>query len=203
MLAVAALINLLGVPAALWGNELAIRFGLRLTAILLVFIETAIVIGAFGLAALLPFIAAAIAALVVGFIAQGNFSNLTSGLLAVARPSVCRGNYGALFEHRVRWGLSGDRAVWVHARSTRRRRLPPGVDCRLRHLGDCLRHRGRRDGAALARCRARRLSRSRFRLGKAASAGKQGNGRDAPIPVVRLMQLKCVKPTHIRPSNDR
>jgi hypothetical protein len=40
MLAVAATINLLGVPAGLWGNELAIRFGLRFTAIL-VFVATA------------------------------------------------------------------------------------------------------------------------------------------------------------------
>ena len=85
MLAVAALINLLGVPAGLWGNELAIRFGLRFTAIF-VFIASAIFIGAFGFAALLPFVAAAIAALVIGFIAQGNFSNLTSGLLAVTVP---------------------------------------------------------------------------------------------------------------------
>lgn len=84
-LAVAALINLLGVPAGLWGNELAIRFGLRLTAIL-VFLATAIVTSLFGLAALLPFFATAIAALAVGFIVQGNFSNLTSGLLAVAVP---------------------------------------------------------------------------------------------------------------------
>ncbi|HVH78152.1 MAG TPA: MFS transporter, partial [Stellaceae bacterium] len=76
MLAVAALINLLGVPAGLWGNELAIRFGLRATGIL-VFVATAIVTAAFGLAALLPFAAAALAALTVGFIAQGNFSNLT------------------------------------------------------------------------------------------------------------------------------
>lgn len=85
MLVVAALINLLGVPAGLWGNELAIRFGLRFTAVL-VFILSAMVIGAFGFAALLPFVAVAVAALVTGFIAQGNFSNLTSDLLVVAQP---------------------------------------------------------------------------------------------------------------------
>lgn len=85
MLAVAALINVLGVPAGLWGNELAIRFGLRFTAIL-VFIATAIVTGLFGLAALLPFFMAALVALAIGLIAQGNFSNLTSALLAVAEP---------------------------------------------------------------------------------------------------------------------
>jgi MFS family permease len=82
---VAALINLLGVPAGLWGNELAIRFGLRFTAIL-IFIASAIVTSALGFAALAPFAAAALAALVVGLIAQGNFSNVTSGLLAVAVP---------------------------------------------------------------------------------------------------------------------
>lgn len=85
MLAVAALINLLGVPAGLWGNELAIRFGLRFTAVL-VFLVSAIVTGFFGFAALLPYLVAALVALAVGFIAQGNFSNLTSGLLAVAVP---------------------------------------------------------------------------------------------------------------------
>jgi predicted MFS family arabinose efflux permease len=85
MLAAAAVINLLGVPAGLWGNELAIRFGLRLTAIL-VFVSTAIATALFGFAALLPYFAAALVAFVVGFIAQGNFSNLTSGLLAVAAP---------------------------------------------------------------------------------------------------------------------
>ena len=84
-LAVAALINLLGVPAGLWGNELAIRFGLRFTAIL-VFVISAGVMGLFGFAALLPFLAVALAALAAGFIVQGNFSNLTSGLLAVADP---------------------------------------------------------------------------------------------------------------------
>jgi predicted MFS family arabinose efflux permease len=85
MLAVAAVINLLGVPAGLWGNELAIRFGLRFTAIS-VFVATAIVTGLLGLAALLPFLLASLAVLTVGFIVQGNFSNLTSGLLAVAVP---------------------------------------------------------------------------------------------------------------------
>lgn len=85
MLAVAAVINLRGVPAGLWGNQLAIRFGLRFTAIV-VFVATAVVTALFGLAALLPFLLACAAALAVGFIAQGNFLNLTSGLLAVATP---------------------------------------------------------------------------------------------------------------------
>jgi len=85
MLAVAAVINLLGVPAGLWGNELAIRFGLRFTAVA-VFAVSTIATGLFGFAALFPFIAVVFLALIVGLIAQGNFSNLTSGLLAVAVP---------------------------------------------------------------------------------------------------------------------
>jgi predicted MFS family arabinose efflux permease len=85
MQAVAAVINLLGVPAGLWGNELAIRFGLRFTAIL-VFAASAAVTALLGFAALLPFLAAALATLAVSFVAQGNFSNLTSGLLAAAVP---------------------------------------------------------------------------------------------------------------------
>jgi predicted MFS family arabinose efflux permease len=127
MLAVAALINLLGVPAGLWGNELAIRFGLRFTAIL-VFVATAVVTGLFGLAALLPFLLVALAALTVGFIAQGNFSNLTSGLLAVADPHnagatmalySCIG-FGGGFLGTVLFGFTLDRfggvnqlAAWV------------------------------------------------------------------------------------------
>jgi predicted MFS family arabinose efflux permease len=127
MLAVAATINLLGVPAGLWGNELAIRFGLRFTAIL-IFAVTAIVTGLFGLAALLPFLLASVAALAVGFIAQGNFSNLTSGLLAVAVPQhagatmalySCIG-FGGGFLGTVLFGFTLDRfggadqlAAWV------------------------------------------------------------------------------------------
>jgi MFS family permease len=85
LLAIAATNSLLGVPAGLLGNELAIRFGLRITATL-VFLASAIVTGVLGFAAMLPFHAAAAVTLSVGFIAQGNLSNLTSGLLAVAAP---------------------------------------------------------------------------------------------------------------------
>jgi len=85
MLAIAALISLLGVPAGLLGNEFAIRFGLRVTATL-IFLASAIVTGLFGLVATMPFLAAATMSLVASFIAQGNFSNLTSGLLAIAVP---------------------------------------------------------------------------------------------------------------------
>ena len=116
MLAVAALINLLGVPAGLWGNEIAIRFGLRITASL-VFLASAVATGLFGFAAILPFGAAAAAALAASFIAQGNFSNLTSGLLAVAMPRYagatmalysCIG-FAAGFVGNVLFGMTLDR----------------------------------------------------------------------------------------------
>jgi predicted MFS family arabinose efflux permease len=85
MLAVASLISLLGVPAGLLGVELAIRSGLRLAATA-IFLAAAIVTGLFGFAAMLPFSVAAAAALAASFVAQGTFSNLTSGLLAVVEP---------------------------------------------------------------------------------------------------------------------
>ena len=40
----------------------------------------------FGFTAMLPYIAVLSLAVVAGFIVQGNFSNLTSGVLAVAAP---------------------------------------------------------------------------------------------------------------------
>jgi predicted MFS family arabinose efflux permease len=83
MLVTGAVIGLLGVPAGLLGNELSIRFGLRNTA-LFMFLAAAAANGAFGLTALLPYSAAVVVSLAAGFIVQGNFSNLTAGLLVVA-----------------------------------------------------------------------------------------------------------------------
>jgi predicted MFS family arabinose efflux permease len=83
ILVVGALISFLGVPAGLIGNELSIRYGLRNIAAL-VFVLSAFAGGAFGLTAMLPYIAVLGLSVVVGFIVQGNFSNLTSGVLAVA-----------------------------------------------------------------------------------------------------------------------
>ena len=85
MLAVGALISFLGVPAGLLGNELSIRYGLRNIATL-VFLLSAIAGGLFGFAAMLPYIVVISLAVVAGFTVQGNFSNLTSGVLAVAAP---------------------------------------------------------------------------------------------------------------------
>jgi predicted MFS family arabinose efflux permease len=85
ILVVGAVINFLGVPAGLIGNELSIRYGLR-TMATLVFVLSAVAGGLFGFTAMLPYVAVLGLSVVAGFIVQGNFSNLTSGLLAVASP---------------------------------------------------------------------------------------------------------------------
>jgi predicted MFS family arabinose efflux permease len=85
ILGVGAVINFLGVPAGLIGNELSIRYGLR-TIATLVFVLSAVAGGLFGFTAMLPYIAVLVLSAVAGFIVQGNFSNLTSGVLAVAAP---------------------------------------------------------------------------------------------------------------------
>jgi predicted MFS family arabinose efflux permease len=85
ILVVGALISFLGVPAGVIGNELSIRYGLQSVATL-VFLLSALAGGLFGFAAMLPYIAVLASSVIVGFIVQGNFSNLTSGVLAVATP---------------------------------------------------------------------------------------------------------------------
>jgi len=85
ILVVGALISFLGVPAGLLGNEFSIHYGLR-TIATLVFLLSALAGGLFGFTAMLPYIAVLGLSVIVGFIVQGNFSNLTSGVLAVAAP---------------------------------------------------------------------------------------------------------------------
>ena len=85
ILVVGAVISFLGVPAGLIGNELSIRYGLR-TVATLVFMLSAVAGGLFGFTAMLPTITVLGLSVVAGFIVQGNFSNLTSGVLAVAAP---------------------------------------------------------------------------------------------------------------------
>jgi predicted MFS family arabinose efflux permease len=89
ILVVGAVISFLGVPAGLIGNELSIRYGLR-TIATLVFVLSAVAGGLFGFTAMLPYIAVLGLSVAAGFIVQGNFSNLTSGVLTVAAPR-CRG----------------------------------------------------------------------------------------------------------------
>jgi MFS-type transporter involved in bile tolerance (Atg22 family) len=95
MLAAGAAINLLGVPAGLLGNELALRFGLRRTA-MAVFVLSALISIAFGHVARLPYVVVVAMSLLAGFIVQGNFANLTSGVLIVANPDY-RGTTVALY----------------------------------------------------------------------------------------------------------
>jgi predicted MFS family arabinose efflux permease len=85
MLTIGALIGLLGVPAGLCGNELSLRLGLRATA-MGVFLVSVLANASFGFAAMLPYGTVVALAMVAGFLVQGNFSNLTSGVLAVAEP---------------------------------------------------------------------------------------------------------------------
>ena len=85
MLTISALIGLLGVPAGLCGNELSLRLGLRATA-MGVFLVSVLVNALFGFAVMLPYGAIVALAMVAGFVVQGNFSNLTSGVLAIAEP---------------------------------------------------------------------------------------------------------------------
>jgi MFS family permease len=85
ILIIGALISFLGVPAGLIGNELSIRYGLRKIATL-VFLLSALAGGLFGFTAMLPYSVVLVLSIVAGSIVQGNFSNLTSGVLAVAAP---------------------------------------------------------------------------------------------------------------------
>src|SRR5207237_9444252 len=93
ILVVGAVINFLGVPAGLIGNELSIRYGLR-TIATLVFVLSAFAGGLFGFTPMLPYIAVLGVSVVAGFIVQGNFSNLTSGVLAVAVPRLLAAGLG-------------------------------------------------------------------------------------------------------------
>jgi predicted MFS family arabinose efflux permease len=129
MLMVGALVGLLGVPAGLCGNELSLRLGLRTTA-MAVFVVSALVNASFGFVAMLPYGAVVVLAMAAGFIVQGNFSSLTSGVLAVAEPQLrgaivavysCIGFAGGfvgtlLFSLALDWfGGTGRLAAWVVA----------------------------------------------------------------------------------------
>ena len=116
ILVVGALISFLGVPAGLIGNELSIRYGLRKIATL-VFLLSALAGGLFGFTAMLPYVVVLVLSVVAGTIVQGNFSNLTSGVLAVATPRYrgatiglysCIG-FGAGFLGTLLFGVTLDR----------------------------------------------------------------------------------------------
>jgi len=133
ILVVGAVINFLGVPAGLIGNELSIRYGLR-TVATLVFVLSAFAGGLFGFAAMLPYVAVLGLSVVAGFIVQGNFSNLTSGVLVRCPPALSGSNDRALLLHRLWRQLSRHTPVRRHTRPVRR-------DVATRRLGGELRHR--------------------------------------------------------------
>ena len=133
ILTVGALISFLGVPAGLLGNELSIRYGLRNIATL-VFLLSSIAGGLFGFTALLPYIAALSLAVVAGFIVQGNFSNLTSGVLAVAAPRHRGATIGLYSCVGFGGGFLGTLLFGVIARSIRRDVAARRLDSELRHL---------------------------------------------------------------------
>ncbi len=122
-----------GCPAGLCGNELSLRFGLRATA-MGVFLVSALVNALFGFAAILPYGAVVRLAMAAGFIVQGNFSNLTSGVLAVAEPQQ-RGAIVAVYSFiGFAGGFVGTLSVWSGSRLVRRNRTTRGLGASIRHL---------------------------------------------------------------------
>ncbi len=82
----AALVNLVGLPASVLGNELAHRFGRR-QVLIAVMIASAIAGTAFGFSgATLPFVAVVFLAFVYGWTVIGDSATLTAGVVAAADP---------------------------------------------------------------------------------------------------------------------
>ena len=82
----AALVNLVGLPASVLGNELAHRFGRR-QILIAVMIASAIAGTAFGFSgATLPFVAVVFLAFVYGWTVIGDSATLTAGVIAAADP---------------------------------------------------------------------------------------------------------------------
>ncbi len=99
---VAALASMLGVPAALLGNELAIRIGFAPAAIRIFALGavTSPLVGAL-LVAPAPLVVACV--LLYAFVVQGNVSSLTAGVVAAAEP----GRIGATMALHSFVGFSG------------------------------------------------------------------------------------------------
>ncbi len=82
---VAAAINLVGWPASVFGNEIAVRLGRQRTVI---FVMTASALYAvlFGFSASLPFVVIVALSLVYGMTVTGDSASITAGVVAAARP---------------------------------------------------------------------------------------------------------------------
>ena len=83
--AVAAVINMIGVPSGIAGNELGIRFGLR-RVVVLIFLASAAFGAFFGFTASWPHLAVLGLCVLYFIVIQGNVSTLTTGAVAAAEP---------------------------------------------------------------------------------------------------------------------
>ena len=92
---VAFLINLIGLPASIGGNELSRKFGRR-KVVTAVMIGSAALGSALGFTASLPYFLVAILAFLYGITVTGDSASLTAGVVAVA-PVGCRGTTLAVY----------------------------------------------------------------------------------------------------------
>ncbi len=82
---VAAAVNLVGWPASVLGNELAVRFGRR-RVVILAMTASAVLACMFGFAASLPFVAVVVLSLLYGMAVTGDSASITAGVVGAARP---------------------------------------------------------------------------------------------------------------------
>jgi MFS family permease len=92
---IAFLINLIGLPASIGGNELSRKFGRR-KVIIVVMIASATLGAALGFTAPLPYFLVAILAFLYGITVTGDSASLTAGVVAVA-PVGFRGTTLAVY----------------------------------------------------------------------------------------------------------
>ncbi len=83
--ATAAVINLLGVPASILGNELAVRFGRRRTASVVMLASAAVSL-VIGFTAFLPYVLVVALLMVYGVLVTGDSATVTAGAVAAATP---------------------------------------------------------------------------------------------------------------------
>jgi MFS family permease len=86
---IAFIINLIGLPASIGGNELARKFGRR-KVVTIVMIGSAVLGATLGLTVSLPYLLVAILAILYGITVTGDSASLTAGVVAAA-PSGFRG----------------------------------------------------------------------------------------------------------------
>lgn len=83
--ATAAVINLLGVPASILGNEMAVRFGRRRTASVVMLASAAVSLF-IGFTAFLPYVLVVALLMVYGVLVTGDSATVTAGAVAAAPP---------------------------------------------------------------------------------------------------------------------